>query len=177
MQLVSTNAAQLVTVPKPRGRPIVPLTVDQATAFLTVASTHRLYALFAVALACGLRLGEACGLRWEDIDLGTGDIRIRQQLQKVGSHLELQPLKTAKSRRTLMLPDVCLHALQTHRTTQLAARLQAGEDWVETGLVFTTYRHRPGATVGTGATSAQRVADVAPAARRRRSPDAPHALS
>ena len=149
LQLVSTNAAECVRVPKPRVGAIVPLTVEQATAFLTVAGEHRLSALFAVTLACGLRLGEACGLRWENVDLDTGEIRIRQQLQQVGPSLELQPLKTAKSRRTLMLPEICLHALRTHRTQQLAERLHAGTDWVDTGLVFTTYRHRQGAKVGT----------------------------
>ena len=150
LQLVTINAAELVTVPKPTVCPIVPLTVEQATAFLTVAREHRLYALFAVALACGLRLGEACGLQWEDVDLDSGEVRIRQQLQKVGSRLELQPLKTAKSRRTLMLPEVCLQAVRAHRTQQLAERLRAGKYWVETGLVFTTYQRRAGARVGAG---------------------------
>ncbi len=116
------------------------LDVTQATAFLKVASAHRLGALFGVALACGLRLGEATGLRWEDVDLTTGEIRVRQQLQKVGNQLVLQELKTEKSRRTLALPQPCLEALRVHRTRQLEERLKAGDRWVETGLVFTTYR-------------------------------------
>ena len=150
LQLVSINAAELVTVPKPRPRPIRPANVEQATALLTAVGEHRLYALFAVALACGLRLGEACGLRWEDVDLDTGAIRVRQQLQKIGARLELHPLKTPKSRRTLMLPEVCRQALRGHRTRQLAERLRAGEYWVETGLVFTTYQPRHGGTAGAG---------------------------
>jgi integrase len=73
---VSINAAELVKVPKPKARAIVPLDVDQAKWLLEVASKHRFGALFSVALACGLRLGEATGLRWEDVDLETGEIRI-----------------------------------------------------------------------------------------------------
>jgi integrase len=142
LQLTSINAAALVKVPKPAGRPIVPLTVEQATAFLTVASSHRLGALFSVALAAGLRLGEATGLRWDDVDIETGEIRIRQQLQAVGKRLVLQPLKTEKSRRTLVLPEVCLKALRVHRTRQKEQRLKAGGDWIDTGLVFTTLRRR-----------------------------------
>ena len=44
-----------------------------------------------------LRVGEATGLRWEDLDLTTGEMRIRQQLQAVGKHLVAQELKTEKS--------------------------------------------------------------------------------
>ena len=150
LQLVSVNAAELVKVPQPPARSVVPLTIEQARAFLTVAGQHRLAALFTVALACGLRLGEACGLRWSDVDLNTGELRIRQQLQKVDKDLVLQVLKTEKSRRTLMLPDVCIEALRAHHRRQLEARLSAGSDWIDTGLVFTTYRRRQGCTLGTG---------------------------
>ena len=80
LQLVSINAAELVRVPKPQPRPIAPLTVDEAAAFLKAADKHRLGALFSVALACGLRLGEACGLRWEDVNLETGELQVRQQV-------------------------------------------------------------------------------------------------
>lgn len=143
LQLVTINAAELVKVPRPpASRAIAALTVDQAAAFLAVASTHRLGALFSVALACGLRLGEATGLKWDDVDLETGEVRVRQQLQRVGKTLVLQELKTEKSRRTLMLPAVSLEALKAHRRRQLEERLKAGGDWTDTGLVFTTYARR-----------------------------------
>jgi integrase len=140
LQLVTINAAALVNVPKSTARRIVPLDLDQAKAFLDAAGTHRLGALFSVALACGLRLGEATGLLWRDVDLQSGEVGIRQQLQAVEGQLLLQELKTEKSRRTLVIPDVCLQALREHRTRQLEERLKAGPRWADTGLVFTTYR-------------------------------------
>ena len=88
-------------MPKPKNKTITPLTIAQAGAFLRVAGEHRLGALFSVALACGLRLGEATGLRWNDVDLTSGEVTIRQQLQRVDKRLVLQELKTAKSRRTV----------------------------------------------------------------------------
>jgi hypothetical protein len=39
---------------------------------------------------------------------------------------------------------------ETPRKRQLKQRLQAGADWVETGLVFTTCRHDHGQKMGTG---------------------------
>jgi integrase len=140
LQLVAINAATLVKVPQPVKKAIAPLDLEQARTFRKFADNHRLGALFSVALACGLRLGEACGLRWEDVDLETGELRVRQQLQWVGKQLVLQELKTAKSRRTLALPAVCVEALKTHRKRQLEERLKAGDRWQDTGLVFTTYR-------------------------------------
>jgi integrase len=140
LQLVTINAATLVKVPKPTRQAIAPLDLDQSRAFLKVADGHPLGALFSVALACGLRLGEATGLKWDDVDLETGEVQIRQQLQAIGKRLVLVPLKTAKSRRTLILPGACVTALKAHRTRQRERRLKAGQRWVETGLVFTTYR-------------------------------------
>jgi len=150
LQLVALNAAELVKVPKPKARPIVPLTPEQATTFLKAADSHRLGALFSIALACGLRLGEATGLKWDDVDLDTGEIHIRQQLQVVDKRLVLQTLKTEKSRRTLVLPSVCIAALKTHRKQQRVERLKAGDRWVDTGLVFTTYRQTTARKVGAG---------------------------
>lgn len=150
LQLVAINAAELVKILKLRPRPIVPLTVEQARALLAAASSHRLEALLSVVLACGLRLGEATGLRWDDVNLDTGEIQIRQQLQRVGKRLVLQELKTARSRRTLVLPNVCVDTLRRHHRQQLEERLKAGDAWVETGLVFTTYTRRKGRKLGTG---------------------------
>lgn len=148
---MTINAAELVKVPQPKARALAPLDVDQAKAFLKVADGHRLGALFSVALACGLRLGEATGLQWSDVDLETGELRIRQQLQVIRKQLVLQELKTEKSRRTLVLPDVCVRGMKDHRKRQLEERLKAGPEWVDSGLVFTTYARRgKGRKIGTG---------------------------
>jgi hypothetical protein len=44
----------------------------EALRFLRTAEQHRLYALWAVALAMGLRRGEALGLEWADVNLDAG---------------------------------------------------------------------------------------------------------
>jgi len=122
--------------------------MEQAAAFLKVADGHPLRALFSVALACGLRLGEATGLRWSDVNLDTGELEIRQQIQRVNKRLVLQDLKTAKSRRSLLLPQKCMTALRAHRTQQLERRLKAGPDWIDSGLVFATLRRNKEGKIG-----------------------------
>lgn len=149
LQLVTINAAVLVKVPQPTRRPIAPLSVEQARSLLSAAKGRQNGAIFSVALACGLRLGEATGLRWSDVDLETGEIRIARQLQVSGKGFALVPLKTASSRRALVLPSVALAALKTHRQRQLRQRLKAGQDWREGGFVFTVARRGAGRQLGT----------------------------
>ena len=156
LDVVSTNVAQRVAIAAPMPRAATSLTLAQAKIFLAAVASHRLGALFSVALGCGLRLGEATGLRHDDIDFATGTLTVRQQLQLVKQpserrqRLVLQELKTEKSRRTLVLPAVCLEAVRRHRVRQREEQLKAGPRWRETGLLFTTFTHRAKGVCGTG---------------------------
>ena len=109
---VIRNAAALVTAPrepKPRVRPIGP---DDARAILVAVEGDRLAPLVAVTLGVGLRLGEALGLRWADVDLDAGTLAVRTALRRtpVEFREEGEPIyrlvapKTDRSRRTIQLP-------------------------------------------------------------------------
>ena len=56
---------------------------------LAVATDDRNAARWSVALALGLRQGEALALKWDDIDLDNGTLAVRRQLQRqpVGTRL------------------------------------------------------------------------------------------
>ena len=77
-------AGKLLTLPRTTRHEIRPLTPDQARTLLDATAGHRWRGLFAVALALGLRLGEACGLRWEDVDLPGRRLHVRQTVQRTG---------------------------------------------------------------------------------------------
>lgn len=77
-------AGKLITLPRHRRHEIKPLTPEQARALLAAVQGHRWEALFTVALALGLRLGEAVGLRWQDVDLAGAQLRVRQTMQRNG---------------------------------------------------------------------------------------------
>ena len=91
-----------------------------------------------VALATGMRRGEALGLRWSDVDLEAGQLAVRQSLLRAGSHPTFAEPKSSRSRRTIALPDVAVEALRAQRVRQLQDRLLAGSRWQEHGLVFTS---------------------------------------
>ena len=136
--VVPRNVATMVTPPRIAAYEIEPFTPNQVRTLLSALQGHRLEALYSVAVAMGLRQGEALGLRWEDIDFAAGTLRVRYALQRIEGKFELVEPKTTKSRRTLYLPAMTLGALREHRTGQLEERLAAGPTWTESDLVFTT---------------------------------------
>jgi integrase len=114
------------------------LAAEEAKRLLAAAENDRLAALYSVALALGLRQGEALGLSWEDVDLTSRRLHVRHGLQRIAGELRLVEPKTRQSRRTIALPTVVIDALQHHKARQSQERLLAGTRWHETGLGFTS---------------------------------------
>lgn len=117
---------------------LTPLDPAQARRLLDVIRGDRLEALYTVALAVGLRQGEALGLRWEDVDLDAGMMNVRHALQRVDGRLVLVEPKSHTSRRTIALPAGTVAALREHRRRQLEERVLAGRRWQDQDLTFTT---------------------------------------
>jgi len=136
--LLSRNPAQLVDPPKVEQQPPTALEPEQVQALLGAARGDRLEALFVLAACLGLRQGELLGLSWEDVDLKEGTLTVRKQLQEIEGKRQLVPVKTRRSLRTLPLPEPLVAVLREHRRRQAEERLQAGPQWQESGLVFTT---------------------------------------
>jgi integrase len=138
--LAERNAAESVSMPRIRKAERTVLTPEQVRALVDAASQVRNGSLFTVAMAVGLRIGEACGLRWADIDLSAKTLHVVQAIQwRKGKPTVVEP-KSDSSRRTVRLPDFAVETLKSHRARQKEDRLAAGKDWVELGLVFTTIR-------------------------------------
>ncbi len=135
-QLVHWNVAALTDPPRATRHDIHVLDKDAAQRFLAVCADHRLGPLFTVSLALGLRLGEALGLQWEDVDLDRQFLSIRHALQRVDGRVQLVEPKSERSRRQMPLPGVAVKALTRHRATQNRERLLAGSRWAGTDFVF-----------------------------------------
>ncbi len=140
--LIARNPVPLVDAPRMVHSEVRPLTPEQARLLLDSVRGDRLEALYSVALAVGLRLGEALGLHWEDVDLEVGTLRVRWAVQRVGGALQLVEPKTVRSRRTVPIPKTVVELLRAHRVHQLEERLASGDRWRDSGLVFAS-------TVGT----------------------------
>jgi integrase len=138
--LVGRNVVILVDPPKGAvGRPSRSLTLEQALALLDAARESRLNAYVVLSLTVGIRTEEARELRWDHVDLDGGPGAARPVPPSVAVWHSVRQggdTKTAKSRRTLALPQTAIEALREHRKRQAEDRLAAGALWQDHGLVF-----------------------------------------
>lgn len=157
-ELVTVNAAKLVWLPMPRrarplewtpsriaawkktGKrpsPVMVWTPAQTRRFLNRAARHRLSAVFVLLAFTGCRRGEAVGLHWRDVDLRHRKASIRSQLVRVGTETIEGPPKTDAGIRTIALARPVYDALAARRRAQRCEHRACGDDWTQTGLVFT----------------------------------------
>src|SRR3712207_1875862 len=136
--LIPFNPAARVDPPKIRQEEITPLDAEQALTFLAAASGDRFECLYVLSLTVGLRMGEALGLKWSDIDLDAKTLRVNRQLQRMreGGGLVFSEPKNA-SRRTVDLPQRAVEALRSHRKWQIEEKLRVSS-YEDSGLVFAT---------------------------------------
>jgi integrase len=106
--------------------------------FLASVVDDRLYALWAVLLATGLRRGEALGLRWDDVDLDRRRLSIQRAVTVVDYKIVVSEPKTARGRRSVSIDATTAAVLVAHRKRQLEERLAWGPAWQDSGYVFTT---------------------------------------
>jgi integrase len=141
---VARNVATLVDAPTARREEVQPLTAAEARKLLEVATELPNGARWSVALALGLRQGEALGLLWDAVDLDAGTLTVRRALQRqAGEGLVLVEPKSRAGRRTIKLPDALRDALRVHRVRQTEQRLAAGTMWEDRGFVFCQPTGRP----------------------------------
>ena len=87
--LIDKNVAAIARPPQGAARKFTPLTGDETKRLFGTIVGHRLEALFTVALALGLRHGEALALKWEDsVDLNAGELRVFHTLQRIDGTLQ-----------------------------------------------------------------------------------------
>lgn len=97
--LVRKNVAKWAKPPKPEHKEKVVLSVDEAKTFLRSIQGDRLEPLYLLAVTTGMRRGEMLGLKWTDIDLGAGTLKVSRSLDTYyGPAAENNP-KRAASRR------------------------------------------------------------------------------
>jgi integrase len=125
-------------VDAPRFSPQEPLTLslEEAARLIAGTSKQRLGLLWRLILETGLRIGEATALRWRDVDLEAGVLRVEQTVHRVpGGGRELGETKTKASRRIRYLDEDLCAALRAHRQEQRKEQMRA-PIWEDLGLVF-----------------------------------------
>ncbi len=104
--LMGRNPCDAVSVPRPERNEMKTLSEEQAIVLFTATRDDELHPLWVLLTTTGLRLGEALGLKWEDVDFAEERLMVRRALQRQkGEGLVFVEPKTAKSRRTVYFPE------------------------------------------------------------------------
>lgn len=135
--LIATNPARGVRLPSAEAHEFEPWTPQQVGAFLDHAATHRLGAIFEVAVWTGLRRAELVGLRWADVDLARRVLSVKTTRVQAGRAIVENSPKTSAGRRVVQLDDAAVGALVACQITQQGDRGRLGNLWEGDGHVFT----------------------------------------
>ena len=114
-KLISSNPTDGCALPKLEHKEMKTLPVEQLTSFLREAKESGVFELYYIELATGLRRGELLGLKWEDIDLVQGSLRVQRQVARINGEVVEAPLKTKNAYRTLPLSADAVGVLQEQR--------------------------------------------------------------
>lgn len=136
------NPAAVVDKPKATRKELSVWDAEQARLFLEVAQEDRTNMAFLLALSTGMRQGEILGLRWKDIDLKEGIIRVVQTLSHDGK--ELTPgAKTKSGNRTISIDMGLVKELLKQKSHVTADRLKSGGHYKDFDLVIPTSKGTP----------------------------------
>ncbi|GIU98770.1 MAG: hypothetical protein KatS3mg014_0386 [Actinomycetota bacterium] len=119
--LIRDNPVRRVRPPKaPPRETRVPTTAEVEAVAAAIEPRYR--AMVLTAAYAGLRIGECAGLQRRDLDLLGRRIHVRRQVTEVRGRLEVAPLKTEASRRTVPIPAFLAEELARHLEAYVGPR-------------------------------------------------------
>ncbi|MBY0441202.1 MAG: site-specific integrase [Mycobacteriaceae bacterium] len=136
--LLAKNPAAAVKRPGVERTEARHLDRDAIVRLLSAARESRYHTALVLIASTGLRRGEALALHWDKVDLHGGALRVAATVARVDGALTISEPKTARSRRLIPLSKPMVSMLREHQLRQRQERLRAGNQWCESGLVFTT---------------------------------------
>src|SRR5262249_17159803 len=125
-EVIRTNPVTAADPPRIEPTEIEILDPEQIKAVLQELRGHVLYPIVVLGLATGARRGELVALRWGDIDLENGKIRIERSFEQTNTGLSIKAPKTKAGRRVVTVPSSITAELKKHWRGQQEQRLALG---------------------------------------------------
>ena len=135
-QLIARNPCDVFRkrLPKVERREMATLTAEQSARLLETLRHSHIYWPVLLALATGARRGEVLALRWRNVDLDRGTIRIVESLEQTKAGLRFKSPKTNRS-RAITLPSYAIEELRRLRREQAEDLLALGVRQADNTLV------------------------------------------
>lgn len=142
-EYITKNPMRAVSPPKKRQREAKFYTPEQLGILLDKTVGTRLELPVFICAYLGLRRGELCGLRWNDVDLEHKTITIENTRTQAGKKEIEKGTKTASSTRTLYLPDTLCDMLKAAKEHQQACRAEYKNAYDDNDYVVVMEDGRP----------------------------------
>jgi integrase len=126
-QLIARNPADVFKkrLPKVDRRELVTLTADQSARLLEALAHSRVYWPVLLALSTGMRRGEILALRWKNVDLENGTLRVVESLEQTKTQIRFKSPKSGRH-RAITLPGYAVTELRRLKREQAEALLSLG---------------------------------------------------
>lgn len=129
--LIIANPARAVKQPKRVTKEIKYFNQDEITQFLKLAKESHHYTAYLLELTTGLRVSELLALRWRDIDMKEGIVKVRRGMVRVsGSGVKFLEPKTNLGKRSIGIPVEVVEVLKFHKAKRKKIKDEAGEAWI-----------------------------------------------
>ena len=124
-RLIVKNPTEGTVIPKNNYPPKQILSEEQLEKFLEVAGADPVWSdFFYTELTTGMRLGEICGLKWQDFEEKTGRLHVRRSVhRRKGGGVRVGETKTETGARTILLPPSTVEVLK-------ARKKKSYSDWI-----------------------------------------------
>ena len=113
-RLIAINPTEGTVVPGCNYKEMTVLNEEQLEKYMDALTKDPVWHdFFYLELTTGLRLGEICGLKWEDFDEKKGTLKIQRSIGRTvnGKNITVGDPKTEKGKRMIKLPDSTFQVL------------------------------------------------------------------
>lgn len=142
LQLLARNPADSVKPPKQSRKEMATLTAEQSARLLAEIKMTRMYLPTLLALTAGMRRGEILALKWKNVDLDKGLVRVVESLEQTKQQIRFKAPKNDKT-RVITLPSYTVEELKRFKVQQAEELLKLGIAQNSDGLMCGRYDGDP----------------------------------
>lgn len=141
--LIKQNPMLYVKIPKYEERPTTKkdlkiISLEDFDHMLEITPEgHPFYIPLNIGFYTGMRVGEVCGLTWDNVDFSNGTITVEKQMVKNDGEWVYGTPKTSSSNRTIFIGQTLLAILKKHKKQQLENRMKYGKLYIDSNAVCT----------------------------------------
>jgi len=134
--MIARNVAENADPPRQVKSEMQALDEEQVEVFLKAIAGAKHETLFRFMIYTGVRPSEAFGLKWSDLDLDGGMVKIQRSLTRTKGGWKLGETKTRSSRRSIPVAPWMTSLLIDHQKRQAERRMKIADVWQNHGFVF-----------------------------------------